>query len=201
MAASSSKTVVYAASAGNFLVAVTKFIAAWWTGSSAMLSEAIHSLVDTGNQLLLLYGMHRSVRPPDELHPLGYGRELYFWSFVVAMVMFTMGAGVAAYATPGAAQTFDDDLEQVRRMGIRVVSDDEAVRLDAIERVALQDLDLPAIRQALAAFDVAPRFDGLALGCLLLGSLDEVGQTSMVNAWGKKTGERLVANLLLYNNN
>jgi cation diffusion facilitator family transporter len=97
MAASSSKTVVYAASAGNFLVAVTKFIAAWWTGSSAMLSEAIHSLVDTGNQLLLLYGMHRSVRPPDELHPLGYGRELYFWSFVVAMLMFTIGAGVAFY--------------------------------------------------------------------------------------------------------
>ncbi|MEJ2434711.1 MAG: cation diffusion facilitator family transporter, partial [Pseudolabrys sp.] len=61
------------------------------------LSEAIHSLVDTGNQLLLLYGMHRSVRPPDDLHPLGYGRELYFWSFVVAMLMFTLGAGAAFY--------------------------------------------------------------------------------------------------------
>ena len=97
MAASSSKTVVYAAATGNLLVAITKFIAASWTGSSAMLSEAIHSLVDTGNQLLLLYGMHRSVRPPDELHPLGYGRELYFWSFVVAMLMFTLGAGVAFY--------------------------------------------------------------------------------------------------------
>jgi cation diffusion facilitator family transporter len=97
MAASSSKTVVYAALTGNLLVAITKFIAAWWTGSSAMLSEGIHSLVDTGNQLLLLYGMHRSMRPPDELHPLGYGRELYFWSFVVAMLMFTMGAGVAFY--------------------------------------------------------------------------------------------------------
>ena len=97
MAASSSKTVVYAATTGNLLVAITKFGAAWLTGSSAMLSEAIHSLVDTGNQLLLLYGMHRSVRPPDELHPLGYGRELYFWSFVVAMLMFTLGAGVAFY--------------------------------------------------------------------------------------------------------
>jgi len=75
-------------------------------------------------------------------------------------------AGVTAYATPDAAQTFDDDLEQVRRMGIRVVSDDEAARLAGVDRVVLQDLDLPAIRQALAAFDVAPRFDGLALGCL-----------------------------------
>jgi cation diffusion facilitator family transporter len=97
MAASSSKTVVYAAVAGNMLVAFTKFIAAGWTGSSVMLSEAIHSVLDTGNQLLLLYGMHRAKKPPDELHPLGYGRELYFWSFIVALVMFTLGAGVAFY--------------------------------------------------------------------------------------------------------
>ena len=97
MAAPKSKLVVYAATAGNALVALTKFFAAWWTGSSAMLSESIHSLADTGNQLLLLYGLHRAAKPPDELHPLGHGRELYFWSFVVAMVMFTMGAGVAGY--------------------------------------------------------------------------------------------------------
>jgi len=97
MAASKSKLVVYAASIGNALVALTKFAAAAWTGSSAMLSEAIHSLVDTGNQLLLLYGIHRAARPPDDLHPLGYGREIYFWSFVVALLMFTLGAGVACY--------------------------------------------------------------------------------------------------------
>jgi cation diffusion facilitator family transporter len=97
MAAGQSKTVVYAAFAGNLLVALTKFIAAWWTGSSAMLSEAIHSLVDTSNQLLLLYGMRRADRPPDAAHPLGYGRELYFWSFIVALLMFTLGAGVAFY--------------------------------------------------------------------------------------------------------
>ncbi len=97
MAASRSKFVVYAAAAGNALVALTKLAAAWWTGSSAMLSEAIHSLVDTGNQLLLLYGLHRAAQPPDDMHPLGHGRELYFWSFIVAMVMFTMGAGVAGY--------------------------------------------------------------------------------------------------------
>lgn len=97
MAAGKTKFVIYAAGIGNALVALTKFGAAWWTGSSAMLSEAIHSLVDTVNQLLLLYGIHRAARPPDELHPLGYGREIYFWSFVVALLMFTLGAGIACY--------------------------------------------------------------------------------------------------------
>jgi cation diffusion facilitator family transporter len=97
MAAGHSRTVVYAAFAGNLLVALTKFAAAWWTGSSAMLSEAIHSVVDTGNQVLLLYGMHRAELPPDDQHPLGYGRELYFWSFIVALLMFTLGAGVSFY--------------------------------------------------------------------------------------------------------
>ena len=97
MSAAHSKLVVYAATAGNGLIAITKFIAAAYTGSSAMLSEAVHSVADTGNQLLLLYGMHRADQPPDELHPLGHGRELYFWSFIVALIMFTMGAGVALY--------------------------------------------------------------------------------------------------------
>jgi cation diffusion facilitator family transporter len=97
MASSRSKTVVYAAATGNLLVAATKFIAAFWTGSSAMLSEAIHSVVDTGNQLVLLYGLHRAAKPPDASHPLGYGRELYFWSFIVALLLFTLGAGVALY--------------------------------------------------------------------------------------------------------
>jgi uncharacterized protein (DUF1786 family) len=75
-------------------------------------------------------------------------------------------AGGVAYATPEAAQTFDDDLEQVASMGIRIVSEDEAAALAGVQRIVLQDLDLPAIRTALAAFDVAPGFDGLALGCL-----------------------------------
>src|SRR5712672_1975767 len=95
MAASSSTTrVVYAALTGNLLVTLTKFGAAWWTGSSAMLSEAVHSLVDTSNQLLLFYGFHRGTKPADDLHPLGYGREIYFWSFIVALLMFTIGVGV-----------------------------------------------------------------------------------------------------------
>ena len=94
---SSSRKVVYVALLGNVLIAVTKFGAAAWTGSSAMLSEAVHSLVDTVNELLLLYGMRRSSRPPDAAHPWGHGRELYFWSFIVALMVFGLGAGASAY--------------------------------------------------------------------------------------------------------
>lgn len=91
------RLVVYAALGGNFLVALTKFVAAALTGSSAMLSEGVHSLVDTSNELLLLYGLHRAGRPPDRGHPLGHGRELYFWSFVVALLVFAVGAGVSTF--------------------------------------------------------------------------------------------------------
>ncbi len=91
------RKVVYAALAGNLAIAVTKFIAAAMTGSSAMLSEGVHSVVDTGNQALLLYGMRRAQLPPDERFPFGHGKEIYFWSFVVSLLVFAAGAGVSFY--------------------------------------------------------------------------------------------------------
>jgi cation diffusion facilitator family transporter len=96
-AGKSSSIVIYAALIGNFMVAATKFAAAAWTGSSVMLSEGVHSLVDTSNQVLLLYGIRRAARPPDREHPLGHGRELYFWSFIVALLIFSLGAGISFY--------------------------------------------------------------------------------------------------------
>lgn len=89
------RKVLIAGLAGNLLVAATKFAAALVTHSVAMMSEAVHSTVDTANEVLLLYGARRAERPPSEEHPLGYGREFYFWSFVVALLIFLVGAGVS----------------------------------------------------------------------------------------------------------
>ena len=97
MARNASRAAVIAALIGNLLIAVTKGVAAALSGSSAMLSETVHSIVDSANEVLLLYGQHRAGKPPDRLHPWGYGRELYFWSFVVALLIFTIGACVTIY--------------------------------------------------------------------------------------------------------
>jgi cation diffusion facilitator family transporter len=91
------RTSIYSALAANLLIAVTKFIAGGFTNSSSMISEGIHSVVDTVNQVLLLYGLKRSTKPPDATRPFGYGRELYFWSFIVSILIFGLGGGISIY--------------------------------------------------------------------------------------------------------
>ena len=118
-----SKKVIYAAFVGNLLIAVTKLAAAVFTGSSAMVSEAVHSSVDTVNQLLLLYGLRRAQRQPDESHPYGYGMELYFWTFVVAILIFGLGAGVSFY---------EDDYLYADSTGI-IISGEELILEDVLE--------------------------------------------------------------------
>jgi cation diffusion facilitator family transporter len=97
VSSSSSKKVVYVAIAANLAIATSKYVAAFLTGSSAMMAEAFHTTVDTGNELLLVYGMKRSQRPPDELHPFGHGKALYFYSLLVAVYIFGIGGGLAIF--------------------------------------------------------------------------------------------------------
>jgi cation diffusion facilitator family transporter len=95
--AGGSRVAIYAAAGGNLAIAASKFTAYAFTGSSAMLTEGIHSLVDTGNQGLLLFGLRRAARPPSSGHPFGHGMELYFWAFVVALMIFALGGAVSIY--------------------------------------------------------------------------------------------------------
>jgi len=105
MAESSSKVSIYAAMVANMAIAIAKFVGASISGSSAMLSEGIHSVADSINEILLLYGLQQSEREPDDLHPLGHGPELYFWSLVVAVLIFSLGGGFSIYE---GVQSFQD---------------------------------------------------------------------------------------------
>ncbi|MDQ3195737.1 MAG: cation diffusion facilitator family transporter, partial [Pseudomonadota bacterium] len=96
MASSDKPIAVYGAIAANLLIAIAKFTAAFFTGS-AMVSEGVHSLVDTGNQALILLGIRRSKQPADDKHPYGYGKELYFWALIVAVMLFSLGGGISIY--------------------------------------------------------------------------------------------------------
>ncbi len=136
MASHSSKRVIYAALVGNSLIAITKFGASAYTGSSAMLSEAIHSVVDVFNQILLLYGLGRSARAADEEHPFGYGRELYFWAFVVAILIFAIGSGVSLYE--GVSKVMDpheisDPTVNYVVLGLAMVFEAVSLRVAVIE--------------------------------------------------------------------
>ncbi|CAN5861217.1 cation diffusion facilitator family transporter [soil metagenome] len=95
--ASESRVAIYVGVGANVLIAATKFAAALATGSSAMVAEGVHSVVDAGDGLLLLLGQVRAARPPDEEHPLGHGKELYFWSLIVAVLFFALGGGMSFY--------------------------------------------------------------------------------------------------------
>src|SRR4051794_34294105 len=94
---SSSSKAVYAAIAADVGVAVAKFVAAGFSGSASMAAEGVHSLVDSGNGLVLLWGQHASRRPADDTHPFGYGKEHYFWTLIVALMIFTLGGGITVY--------------------------------------------------------------------------------------------------------
>lgn len=97
MSVEGSKLSIFAAIAANILISILKFVASVFTGSSAMLSEGIHSLVDSANGVLLLYGINRSHKKPDKMHPFGHGKEVYFWSFIVSILVFSLGGGIAIY--------------------------------------------------------------------------------------------------------
>ena len=137
MSSGSSKVVIYAALAGNLSIAVTKFAASWWTGSGAMFSEALHSLVDTSNQGLLLVGLYRSARPATKRHPFGHGMEIYFWAFIVALTIFALGGAASIYE--GIQRLYDPESIQDPWVNFLVLAVSFAIESTSL-RVAWREL-------------------------------------------------------------
>ena len=151
MSASAGKVVI-AALVGNFLIAMTKFTAAFITGSSAMLSEGVHSLVDTGNQALLLLGMRQAKRPPSPGFPFGHGKEIYFWSFMVAVLLFGFGAGISIWE---GVKHVMDPVEMVKP-GIAYIVLSVSIVFEGISfTVALREFN--KVRNGLGYFEAANR--------------------------------------------
>lgn len=177
-----SRRAIYAAFAGNVLIAITKFAAAFLTGSSAMLSEGVHSLVDTGNQVLLLHGMRRARQPADREFPFGHGKEVYFWAFVVALSVFALGSGVSLYegilhllepvpverpalnfAVLGLAFLFEGGSWWVAHRELRAVRGDRGI-LETIHREKDPTLFAVLFEDSAALAGLVVAFVGLALG-------------------------------------
>ncbi len=194
---------IYAAIAGNSLIAITKFVAAALSGSSAMLSEAVHSLVDTGNGFLLLLGLRRSRQPPDTAHPFGYGKEVYFWTLVVAMLIFAGGGGVSIYegikhlAHP--APMGDPTISYIV-LGLAMVFEGFALSVAYREfRGSIGDLSLwPAIRQAKdpTAFAVLLE-DSAAMAGLLIAALGVWAGTTFENPYFDGAASVLIGLVLI----
>lgn len=149
-----SKRTLHAALAANAGIAVAKFCGAAYTGSSAMASEGVHSLVDTGNQVLLLFGIRDASRPADSSHPFGYGLRIYFWGFVVAVAVFALGSGVAVYE--GVEQVAHP--EPIASAWVNVVILSIAILLEGSSLVvALREVRTEAIRRGLGMLDTIRR--------------------------------------------
>ncbi|NIP81565.1 MAG: cation diffusion facilitator family transporter [Gemmatimonadetes bacterium] len=194
---------IYAAIAGNSLIAITKFVAAAISGSSAMLSEAVHSLVDTGNGFLLLLGLRRSRRPPDTAHPFGYGKEVYFWTLVVAMLIFAGGGGVSIYEgikhLVHPAEMGDPTISYIV-LGLAMVFEGFALTVAYREfRGSIGDLPLwPAIRQAKdpTAFAVLLE-DSAAMAGLLIAALGVWAGTTFENPYFDGAASVLIGLVLI----
>ncbi len=184
--ASASRHVVYAGIAGNVLVTLTKFGAATVTHSAAMLSEAVHSLVDTANDVLMLYGLRRAERPPTKDHPLGHGREVYFWAFVVSVLIFLLGAGVSiwqgiehvldppelerpmvSYGVLGLAAIFEGSSWWVAIREFRRHKRDDQGYIEAAESTKDPSTLLLLLEDGAALVGIAIAFTGIALSQVL----------------------------------